>query len=282
MLLDILKEAFFGYKTEKADYFTRGENMDELAMLRGTEPRKILQKMVEAKACAIMSYLSKGKWHVAKVVPVKLGINHMLVEILPGRKQNPLNIQIDQPVGMSMKYKYGKFIFEAKVLTLEAPTEDHKGGCISLLLPDRIEIVQRRSYFRVHVPHPLKVNVMLWHRRKESRNQVPARHYWQGKLVDISAGGIQVAIDKLQNTDFRQGQFISLRFTPMPYETPLMFNAKIRNMLPTVDGRNICMGLQIVGLEASYEGREILKRLCNIVEQYHQMNQCDRKKLLSS
>ena len=101
MLLDILKEAFFGGKAAKTDPITRGgSDMDDLAMLRGTEPRKILQKMADEKVCAIMSYLSKGKWHVAKVVPVSLGINHMLVEILPGKKQNPLNIQIDQPVGM--------------------------------------------------------------------------------------------------------------------------------------------------------------------------------------
>jgi hypothetical protein len=59
----------------------------------------------------------------------------------------------------------------------------------------------------------------------------------------------------------------------MPYETPLMFNARVRNILPTADGKSICIGLQMVGLEASPEGRLILQRLCNIVDRYYQMNQ---------
>ncbi|MHC4657723.1 MAG: PilZ domain-containing protein, partial [Planctomycetota bacterium] len=102
---------------------------------------------------------------------------------------------------------------------------------------------------------------------------LPPGQYWQGRLIDISAGGAQVAVDAGQEPDFRNGQFIGMRFTPMPYETPLMFNGQIRNILPTADGKSICLGLQIVGLEASSEGRQILQRLCSVVERYYQINQ---------
>jgi hypothetical protein len=63
----------------------------------------------------------------------------------------------------------------------------------------------------------------------------------------------------------------------MPYETPLMFNAQIRNILPTADNKSICLGLQNVGLEASTEGHQVLQRLCNVVEQYYQLNQSSVK-----
>ena len=56
-----------------------------------------------------------------------------------------------------------------------------------------------------------------------------------------------------------------------------MFCGQIRNMLPTADGKNICLGAQIVGLEASPEGRQVLERLCGIVERYHQINQSSVK-----
>jgi hypothetical protein len=56
-----------------------------------------------------------------------------------------------------------------------------------------------------------------------------------------------------------------------------MFNAQIRNTLPTANGDGVCMGMQIVGLEASAEGRQTLKRLCDIVEQYFQINQSSAK-----
>jgi len=152
-----------------------------------------------------------------------------------------------------------------------------------LAIPDQIEVVQRRSYFRVNVPESLKVNVVLWHRRQSEDSMSrtgkvtnQTQDYYQGRLVDISAGGAQVVLeddDSGQRPDFKNGQFVGMRFTPQPYQTPLVLNAQIRNMLPRSGGNNIYLGLQIVGLEASPEGREVLARLVAVVEQYYQINQ---------
>jgi hypothetical protein len=94
--------------------------------------------------------------------------------------------------------------------------------------------------------------------------------------MDISAGGAQVIVSNQNDAgkaNFKKGQFISMRFTPLPYETPLVLSAQIRNVLPTADDQNASLGLQIVGLEASSEGREVLTRLIGIVERYYQINQ---------
>jgi hypothetical protein len=264
-----------------------GVDMNEVAMLRGAEPREVLQTIIEKKVPAIMSYLSKGKWHVAKVLPTDLGACRLNAQILPTKRPHPINIQPAQPVGISLKYGYGKFIFETKVVSLEPPLDATSGGTVVLAVPDRIETIQRRSYFRVDVPKSLKVNALLWHRvhqdndpkhinegtEGEVNGRVVPSQYWQGRLVDISAGGAQIAVEALQKDEFRNGQFIGVRFTPLPYETPLMFNAQIRNILPTADGKSICLGVQIVGLEASSEGRQVLQRLCSVVERYYQANQ---------
>jgi hypothetical protein len=248
--------------------------MSDRAKMSGAEPRKVLQTLIEQKTPAILSYLSRGKWHVTKVTITGLGAGKMTVQVENTGKPNPLNIRPDQPIGMSFKYDYGKVIFESKVIDLEPSQSTDSGGNIALAVPDRIELIERRSFFRVNVPKSLKVNVMLWHRNPASSDpQDNASRYAQGRLVDISAGGLQIVIDSEQGKNFRRGQFIGLRFTPMPYEIPLMFNAQIRNMLPTADNSADCMGLQIVGLEASPEGRETLKRLCDIVEKYYQMDQ---------
>jgi len=266
---------------------TGGVDMSEVATLEGAEPRTILQKLIAKNITAIISYLSKGKWHIAKVRLAELGACRLCVELVPGKKPHPINIQPDQPVGVSIKYGYGKFIFEAKVIALEPSAEKTAGGTIVLEVPDRIEVVQRRAFFRVDVPASLKVVVLLWHRKQQQAEPAsPAGEheteawveghpgqYWQGRLVDISAGGAQIAIDACEKEKFHVGQFIGVRFTPMPYERPLMFSAQIRNILPTADGKNICLGIQIVGLEASLEGREVLSRLVGVVERYYQMNQ---------
>jgi hypothetical protein len=269
---------------------TGGVDMNEVAMLSGSEPRKILQTMIEKKVPAIMSYLSRGKWHVAKVQLTDLGACRVDAKIIPSKNPHPINIKTEQPVGVSLKYGYGKFIFEATVMALEPSEDTTSGGTIILTMPDRIQIVQRRSYFRVEVPKSLKVKVLLWHRKQQNEQpcqdemsqgsdfgQVPSGKYFQGRLVDISAGGAQVALDAVDTENFSVGQFIGVRFTPMPYERPLMFNARIRNVLPTADGDRVCIGIQIVGLEASLEGREVLTRLVEIVERYYQLSQTGAK-----
>jgi len=268
-----------------------GIDMSEMAMLEGAEPRTILKKLMEKKIPAIMSYLSKGKWHVAKVQLIELGACRLTAELLPAKKPHPINIRPEQPVGLALKYGYGKFIFETKVVSLEPSPQGTSGGVIILEMPDRIELVQRRAFFRVEVPKSLRVSTLLWYRRQQDdatagiedgseaagKEQTPPARYWQGRLVDISAGGAQIAVDYEQGGDFKVGQFIGVRFTPLPYERPLMFNAQIRSVLPTADGESICLGLQIVGLEASPEGRQVLSRLVSVVERYYQMNQSSLK-----
>jgi hypothetical protein len=272
--------------------------MNEVMTPRGVESQKILQIAIEKRVPAIMSYLSRQKWHVAKVVLADLVGDRLSVESMaPGtgefsqrNRQRPINIQVDQPVGISFKYEYGKFVFDTTVVGLEPArnTGGHRegGGTIVLAVPDKIEVVQRRSYFRVGVPESLKVQVLLWHRSGPAKGSGRTTGQDQfvgsgcvGRLVDISAGGAQVIVPHDnsatpgQGADFKKGQFVGMRFTPLPYETPLVLSAQIRNVLPTVDGGNASLGLQIVGLEASPEGREVLTRLIGVVEQYYQINQ---------
>jgi len=313
------KRYFLRFGTlEALKHIMGGVGMSKVVMLHGVESEEILQAAIEKKVPAIMSYLSKDKWHVAKVLLTDMAANRLTVEGSGWReKPRPINIQVNQPVGISFKYEYGKFVFDTTVVALEpSPDQDRRGqgGRIVLAVPDRMEVIQRRSYFRVKVPESLNVNVTLWHRSqtgvtgpgaqdphepRPSEGQHEQRamsdnspNYYQGKLVDISAGGAQVMVPYqdeamdgtascfgTQRPGFKKGQFIGLRFTPMPYERPLMFNAQIRNILPAEDHKSIFLGLQIVGLEASAEGRQVLSRITGVVERYYQLNLSSAKQL---
>jgi hypothetical protein len=265
--------------------------MNEVMTPRGVDREKILQIAIDAKVPAIMSYLSRDKWHVAKVLMTKLDGDTFSVESTISRKQRPINIRVDQPVGISFKHGYGKFVFDTTVKALEPSTgpesNRQSGGTIVLAFPDKIEVIQRRSYFRIDVPESLNVKVLLWHRTGK-RGQADPKHdttsemnnCCPGRLMDISAGGAQVVVPNQTDAgkaSFKKGQFISMRFTPLPYETPLILSAQIRNVLPTADEQNASLGLQIVGLEASAEGRQVLTRLIGIVEKYYQLNRSGAK-----
>jgi anti-anti-sigma regulatory factor len=124
--------------------------------------------------------------------------------------------------------------------------------------------IERRKYVRLRIPSKLQVNVLLWHGgRNDDYNKLIPGHFWQGRLVDISEGGIQVAIDAVEETSLGKGQLIGLEFRPAPTEPLLVFDAKIREVLPTADGKNICLGLQFTGLKDNPEGRQGLQKLCN-------------------
>ena len=288
--------------------------MNEMVTIQGNKLDSILKTVIDEKVPAIMSYLSRGKWHVAKVLLTNLDRNQLCIEsIRAQKKQRPINIQVDQPVGISFKHEYGKFVFDTTVTALEPspPTEAEPGwgGTIVLAVPEKIEVVQRRSYFRVEVPGSLKVKVLLWHRsaareaKDHSQDKSERVHNCcQGRLLDISAGGVQIEVpnqkvmdfsepsgqeDELEEcaesesgrASFKKGQFVGVRFTPMPYETPLTFSAQIRNALPTADGQGVSLGLQIVGLEASPEGHQVLTRLIAVVGRYYQMNQSEARRV---
>jgi len=258
---------------------------NSVSKLNNRESLRLLKTAITRRVTAILSYMSKNKWHVAKVYLMDLGVDGLWIESMhPETRRQPLNIQVGQPVGISFKYAYGKFIFDATVVALEPSGDPNKGGRITVSSPENLEVIQRRSYFRVSVRKSMHVNVALWHRAGKSLGDPQSHEYCAGRLMDISAGGLMLAISKDTCPDenhgqawgsFKKGQFIGLRFTPLPYETPISFNAQIRNVLPTADGQAVCLGLQMVGLEASSAGRQTIARIASIVEHYHQINEQD-------
>ena len=231
-----------------------------------------------------MCYLSRDKWHVAKVLIVRLENDGLFITLLPSPSQpvegklfflaeakpRPINVQVNQSVGLAVKHEGGKFIFETKVADFGFSSSS-AAGIIMLEIPEQMELISRRSYFRVRVPERMQIAIDIWHRRCGQVNSGEDRH-WQGRLIDLSAGGLQMAIDASQQPDFREGQFVRVRFAPMPSEEPLEFTAQIRNILPTVDSDSFCYGMQVVGLEASADGRKTLGRLAGVTELYYDLN----------
>lgn len=251
--------------------------MNELVMLHAVKPAKILHSAADRKLPVIMSYQSDGQWQCARILIVDLASDCFEIKISPQKKNQPVTIAPGQSVGISLKYGYGagydRFIFDTSVVAVE--TSPPRIGCSSLVLavPEHIEVIPRRTYLRVNVPSSVGTDVYFWLRQNPSdSHQSGIRQEWHGQLVDISTGGVQIVIDAAQGPDLEKGQFLGLRFTPLPNETPLTFNAQIRNVVSTADGKSLSLGLQMVGLEASPEGRLVLSRLVGVVDEYYRMN----------
>ncbi len=276
--------------------------MNDLVILTNQQRFDPLETVRNERLTAILTYQSKGKWRVAKVlvsdcVQERITLACMMPD--SGRPQ-PVNIQPGQSVGLSFKLPCGKCVLETRVVALQPAATGDVGGRIVIEMPDGIEVIQRRSYFRVNVPESLPVDVTLWRRSGKTGPRVEPTRYCHGRLVDISAGGAQVALEadveaaadedpepaawrvvstppgrdgECSAPGLHNGQFIEMRFTPLPYEPPMLLAAQIRNIWPSADGSKLYLGLQLVGLEATAEGHQLLARLVNVVEQYHRMNE---------
>ena len=60
--------------------------VSELVMLRGAEPRKVLELVIEKKVPAVLTYMSQDRWHIARVRPIGLGAGRFEVMLTPRKK----------------------------------------------------------------------------------------------------------------------------------------------------------------------------------------------------
>ena len=132
---------------------------------------------------------------------------------------------------------------------------------------------ERRKYVRLRVPSWLRVDVLIWHggRKDDYHKKLPG-HSWLGRLIDISEGGMQAAISANEAATLGKGRLVGIEFRPYHEESPLSFDAKVIEILPTADGKNICLGLQFIAMEANPQGRQGLERLCCAGGTYYKAN----------
>jgi hypothetical protein len=233
------------------------------------ELREVLDIAIEQNISTVVSYLTKGKWHMATANPCLYTDTTIHLELSPDQNTGPVDIQIDQPLGLSMQIGRDKHIFESIVLGLEPVVNEEKKGKVVIRMPRSMEKMQRRAYNRVAVPNSLRVAALFWHRGyTDNSTQVPMESYWQGEVTDLSAGGIQIAVDIAMGGCFKDQQLIGLQFTPMPYEKPIVLEGKIQHVA-AIDGTDsLQLGIEFVGLEASADGREKLRRIVQTIDQY--------------
>lgn len=253
--------------------------MNEIILVQGGRLRQLLWAVCDRKMPVLISYLLEGDWSVARALVTAVREDSFDIRISPRKRSQSIGIKACQAVGISFQFGFGqeydRFVFDAAVIGFKSSSDLNNKEVIILSLPQQIERVQKRSYIRADVPKSLEICLQMWNQKLNTTNNCELKTALMGRLVDISAGGMQVVIDFAENADFKPGQSLRLRFSPLPNEASIMFNARIKNISPTADGHNLCLGLEMVGLEASPEGRLILQRLCNVVEQYQQMNQAN-------
>lgn len=227
-----------------------------------------LLSSIQEHADVVVSFTRRDKWHLYHSQICEFNEDFVIL-----KGGNADKLIINQPVGMCVRLGHFKYLFETSVRSIEGAEE---GGRVFLDFPDKVEQLRRRTFERQQVPANLKVKCLFWHRGYLDDSQTePAEQYWQGRLLNLSAGGAQIAVDQDLRSHFSKGQLVGVQFTPMSYQRPLLLEAHVKYLIDQPGHEQFLVGVEFLGLESGPEGREVLHRLVRVVQDYEKMNRSD-------
>ena len=240
--------------------------MTQKKTLNYSEIKSLFSETQQQKPPIIGSLVVDGKWQI-----IELDMHGCSGDHINLSTQDPCeNIKRDHPIGICIHLGHFKYLFGS---TVQATELQGSSWCILLNRPDSVERIERRVYHRQPLPADISVKVMFWHRGylDDSENE-PAENYWQGTLLNLSAGGARFEIEIEHKEHFRTGQLLGIQFTPMSYQKPLLLESHVKYAEEQSNNRYFRIGVEFLGLEASPEGRKILDRILEVISQYETMN----------
>lgn len=245
-------------------------DINKAEILKGPRVSEIISQAVDLGLDAAMCRMCGGKWMQDHLKFSQMLLSDISYQVPIANKTLLESIKINQPVGISFHFEFHKYIFDSTITGLDSTQAESK---ILLAIPEHIEKMPRRAYERQPVPHSLNVNVLFWHRGyADNSSRIPNENYWQGKLVNLSAGGMQIstALEELANFQIRQ--LIGIQFTPMYYQKPILVEGQIVHIHPNHEEGKLNLGIEFLGLEVSIDGRNTLHRLMDTVQEYSRQN----------
>lgn len=246
----------------------------QIESLEGSGLINLLSLAAFHQKTGVMTFLTSGRWQTVRANLLKCSEHTLVVEVFSSPESLSQNIRINQPVGFSFRMDQSKYVFESTVSGIDSAVMEGKGGKVLLERPHRVEKIPRRAYQRQPVPKELNVKVLFWHRGfLENVSSLPVDCYWQGQLVDLSAGGLRIIVGLEKKDCFTVGQLFGIQFTPLFCQRPILAEGQLRHIREDRERHMLCLGVEFLGLEISVEGRACLQRLLETVEEYQRLNE---------
>ncbi len=161
---------------------------------------------------------------------------------------------VGQTVGIALRRNHGKCLFESEVLSRESQT-----GTVVLRWPEDVQELQRRLYSRARVPDHVTIPVNLSRLSPDGSAEIASTPR-RGILLDLSGGGMSVAVPADARNKWRRGDLMRCLVPLEPAREPCELTACLRFVEKAPQG-HLRMGMQFVGLEASADGRATLKSI---------------------
>lgn len=247
--------------------------MQQRKYIVGGEARGLFDQAIARHLPLSLTTCQEQTWQVYKTYFLAHHANRLLISMpVPDTEGCHIEPAPGQEIALTFKKGYYKHIFISRVLSREEHTHEDGSLCpaLAILIPDRIERIQRRAYNRAEVPDMMRIPV---HFSLLEDDNEGSDYVYEGLLQDVSAGGLGVRSSDPRINQCQAGQQFQLNFMPPIDQLPIEIFVRLRHITPPTEQAEHDLGFQVVGLEISEEGRAMLRRLGRLANRLQRQNQ---------
>ncbi|HOW72182.1 MAG TPA: PilZ domain-containing protein [Phycisphaerae bacterium] len=227
-----------------------------------------LQEAAGDRVPLTINYPGVGAWATLKSRLLRADrAGDLLVILYPYVADGPQpEIVVGESLGVAFRRGHEKCVFESQVISrtncpmgggIEAPV-------LEIAWPDSVHELQRRLFSRTRVPPRVVIPVDV------ARCEPAADKLGQsarGVVLDLSAGGISVALPEAKGPRWRAGDILTCSFALESGRSVQKVTGTLRHCDKTPDGR-WRLGLQFVGLETSASGRRTIESIARVASRF--------------
>jgi c-di-GMP-binding flagellar brake protein YcgR len=172
--------------------------------------------------------------------------------------------------GISFRNGHHKIVFTAAILRMEGKfriNADTEVDAVLVAMPQEIKSIQRRSNYRVEVPHSGEITIRVWRLGDSAdlKEQPPTAQQVNAELRDLSLGGAGVRLLGEGSEKPKICEEDRLRVAMSFEGEELVLEGKMRTPAHPPTDNTIVTGIQFKKLENDLDGRRILAQLTKLV-----------------
>ncbi|GMV95642.1 MAG: PilZ domain-containing protein [Phycisphaerae bacterium] len=239
--------------------------------LSGSRQEELLREAVSRQMPLCLSYRPRdGGW--MNVDSMFLGFDRSSGDLVVAAPAGPEHLAPEfvegQSVGVAFRRAHRKCVFETSVTGRCFFAEDRGDDvpAIRLLWPTSVFELQRRLYYRTPLPPGMELPVEVWRWGADPEDSgfgQPLR----GTMVDISAGGVSLALREQENPHWCNDTPVGCAFTAGLGGERIELYGHTRYLRPARDGQ-FRLGIQFLGLETDGDSRGLLEQVLKLTGEF--------------
>jgi c-di-GMP-binding flagellar brake protein YcgR len=249
--------------------------MAVLQELKTPQINELLSLAVEKMTPVIITVRSDTSWAILHSRALAIEDQHLLLEMpLNDATAPPHEFVPAERLGINFKLRHHKHIFAATVAgQQQLLLAGEKVPALAVVMPTRMQRLQRRAFLRADVPPNRIVRASFWLGgcEVEPDGGSPDLPVWSGTVTNISAGGFQLSTDQPAADGMESGDIVGVRMVFGAGDETIYADAQYRHA--GFEGGKALIGFQFIGLTETPKGRAVMQMISSKVIEFQKISE---------